>query len=178
MDPVAWWENFGFETPSLQTLAIKVLSQVSSVAMFEEIWQANDFPCREAAGRLGVQKMEDLFFIRNNLRLHDRINGNLCFSFAQRNAFSSSSSGVETWEGLHLDQSNAMVACAFTGLCCALIRRGPSIKEAYFLHYLLDGEPLGPALSQDLCPLMYERRISGMEQQEEWKGINNRLLSI
>ncbi|KAJ6985974.1 hypothetical protein NC653_023794 [Populus alba x Populus x berolinensis] len=146
MDPVAWWENFGFETPSLQTLAIKVLSQVSSVAMFEEIWQANDFPCREAAGRLGVQKMEDLFFIRNNLRLHGRINGNLCFSFAQRNAFSSSSSGVETWEGLHLDQSNAMVACAFTGLCCALIRR---------------------ALSQDLCPLMYERRISGMEQQEE-----------
>ncbi|KAJ6985976.1 hypothetical protein NC653_023794 [Populus alba x Populus x berolinensis] len=108
MDPVAWWENFGFETPSLQTLAIKVLSQVSSVAMFEEIWQANDFPCREAAGRLGVQKMEDLFFIRNNLRLHGRINGNLCFSFAQRNAFSSSSSGVETWEGLHLDQSNAM----------------------------------------------------------------------
>ncbi|KAG6761795.1 hypothetical protein POTOM_035031 [Populus tomentosa] len=108
MDPVAWWENFGFETPSLQTLAIKVLSQVSSVAMFEEIWQANDFPCREAAGRLGVQKMEDLFFIHNNLRLHGRINGNLCFSFAQRNAFSSSSSGVKTWEGLHLDQSNAM----------------------------------------------------------------------
>ncbi|KAJ8433601.1 hypothetical protein Cgig2_016531 [Carnegiea gigantea] len=27
MDPVAWWENFGFETPHLQTLAIKVLSQ-------------------------------------------------------------------------------------------------------------------------------------------------------
>jgi hypothetical protein len=109
MDPVAWWENFGFETPSLQTLAIKVLSQVSSVAMFEEIWQANDFSCREAAGRLGVQKMEDLFFIRNNLRLHGRINGNSCFSFAQRNAFSSSSSGVKTREGLHLDQSNAMV---------------------------------------------------------------------
>jgi hypothetical protein len=109
MDPVAWWENFGFETPSLQTLAIKVLSQVSSVAMFEEIWQANDFSCREAAGRLGVQKMEDLFFIRNNLRLHGRINGNSCFSFAQRNAFSSSSSGVKTREGLHLDQSIAMV---------------------------------------------------------------------
>jgi len=33
MDPVAWWENFGFEIPHLQTLAIKVLSQVSSVAM-------------------------------------------------------------------------------------------------------------------------------------------------
>jgi hypothetical protein len=44
---------------------------------------------------------------------------------------------------------------------------GLSINEAYFLHYLLDGEPHGPALSQDLCPLMYERRIRGMEQQEE-----------
>jgi hypothetical protein len=44
---------------------------------------------------------------------------------------------------------------------------GLSIKEAYFLPYLLDGEPHGPALSQDLCPLMYERRIRGMEQQEE-----------
>ncbi|KAJ6906580.1 hypothetical protein NC652_024103 [Populus alba x Populus x berolinensis] len=45
-----------------------------------------------------------------------------------------------------LELRHGKVACAFTGLCCALIRR---------------------ALSQDLCPLMYERRISGMEQQEE-----------
>jgi hypothetical protein len=109
MDPVVWWENFGFETPNLQTLAIKVLSQVSSVAMCEEIWQASDFSCRESANRLGEQRMEDLFFVRNNLRLHGQRNGNLCFSSGQRNAFSSSFSGVKTWDGLHLDQSNTTV---------------------------------------------------------------------
>jgi hypothetical protein len=109
MDPVVWWENFGFETPNLQTLAIKVLSQVSSVAMCEEIWQASDFSCRESANRLGEQRMEDLFFVRNNLRLHGQRNGNLCFSSGQRNAFSSSFFGVKTWDGLHLDQSNTTV---------------------------------------------------------------------
>ncbi|KAJ0083366.1 hypothetical protein Patl1_30501 [Pistacia atlantica] len=62
MEPVAWWENFGFETQQLQTLAIKVLSQVSSVAMCQEIWQENDFPCRETANRLGVDRVEDLVF--------------------------------------------------------------------------------------------------------------------
>ncbi|EOY32153.1 Uncharacterized protein TCM_039722 [Theobroma cacao] len=39
MDLVAWWENFGFETPHLQTLAIKVLSQVSTISMCQDIWQ-------------------------------------------------------------------------------------------------------------------------------------------
>ncbi|KAK0603841.1 hypothetical protein LWI29_009261 [Acer saccharum] len=38
MELVARWENFGFETPHLQTLAVKVLSLVSSVAMCQEIW--------------------------------------------------------------------------------------------------------------------------------------------
>ncbi|KAJ6368959.1 hypothetical protein OIU78_001349 [Salix suchowensis] len=109
MDPVAWWENFGFETPNLQTLAIKVLSQVSSVAVCEEIWQASDFSCRESANRLGVQRMEDLFFVRNNLRLHGQRNGNPCFSSGQRNAFPSSFSGIKTWDSAHLDQSNTMV---------------------------------------------------------------------
>ncbi|KAL4359548.1 hypothetical protein AHAS_Ahas08G0088400 [Arachis hypogaea] len=65
MDPVAWWENFGFEMPHLQTLAIKVLSQVSSVAMCEESWQHNGGnPCQETDAGL-----EDLVYVKNNLRL-------------------------------------------------------------------------------------------------------------
>ncbi|KAK4856482.1 hypothetical protein QYF36_017985 [Acer negundo] len=60
MEPVARWENFGFETPHLQTLAIKVLSQVSSVAMCQEIWRDNVVPSREAINRLGVKRVEDL----------------------------------------------------------------------------------------------------------------------
>jgi hypothetical protein len=85
MDPVAWWENFGFETPHLQTLAMKVLSQVSSVGMCEEILQDNDFPCRETANRLGVERVEDLVFVRNNLRLHSQRNGISSSSSVQRN---------------------------------------------------------------------------------------------
>ncbi|CAI0544577.1 unnamed protein product [Linum tenue] len=77
MDPVAWWENFGSETPDLQTLAIRVLSQVSSVGMCDEIWQTNGSSYQDVANRLGVQKAEDLFFVRNNLRLHSQRNGNL-----------------------------------------------------------------------------------------------------
>ena len=69
MDPVAWWENFGFEIPHLQTLAIKVLSQVSCVAMCEEIWQHNGNPCQETTTGLGLERGEDLVYVQNNLRL-------------------------------------------------------------------------------------------------------------
>ncbi|XP_042959851.1 uncharacterized protein LOC122294927 isoform X2 [Carya illinoinensis] len=104
MDPVAWWENFGFETPHLQTLAVKVLSQVSSVGMCEEIWQDNDFPCRRTANRLEVERVEDLVFVRNNLRLHSQRNGISRSPSFQRNQIPSSPSGIKTWDGTRLDQ--------------------------------------------------------------------------
>ncbi|KAK2643503.1 hypothetical protein Ddye_025266 [Dipteronia dyeriana] len=63
MEPIVLSENFGFETPHLQTLAIKVLSQVSSVAMCQEIWQDNVIPSREAIHGLGVKTLEDLIFL-------------------------------------------------------------------------------------------------------------------
>lgn len=99
MDPVAWWENFGFETPHLQTLAIKVLSQVSSITMCEETWSDDHFSCREM-DRLGEGKVEDLVFVRNNLKLQTLKHGNLGFSSAQRNESSSSLSGVDMWDGV------------------------------------------------------------------------------
>lgn len=108
MDPVAWWENFGFETPNLQTLAIKVLSQVSSVAMCQETWQSNGFSCREAVNRLGVQRVEDLVYVQKNLRLDCQRNGGLSSSTCQRNVVSSSS-GLKAWDGSYLDQMTAVV---------------------------------------------------------------------
>ncbi|GMG98480.1 hypothetical protein Nepgr_000320 [Nepenthes gracilis] len=75
MDPVAWWENFGFETPNLQTLAIKILSQVSCVEVCRESWQCDNLPCREAIKRSAVERgedIEDLVFVRNNLRLQSQ----------------------------------------------------------------------------------------------------------
>ncbi|KAF7823283.1 HAT, C-terminal dimerization domain containing protein [Senna tora] len=69
MDPVSWWENFGFEIPQLQTLAIKVLSQVSSVVMCEEIWPDKGNPCQETASGLEAERRDDFLYVQNNLRL-------------------------------------------------------------------------------------------------------------
>ncbi|KMT01813.1 hypothetical protein BVRB_9g210950 [Beta vulgaris subsp. vulgaris] len=77
MDGVAWWENFGFETPHLQTLAIKVLSQVSSVSLCRESGQCDSLPCRETVKRMGVERVEDLAFVRNNLGLLSLKNGSI-----------------------------------------------------------------------------------------------------
>ncbi|CAK9150514.1 unnamed protein product [Ilex paraguariensis] len=85
MDPVVWWENFGFETPHLQTLAIKILSQVSCVAMCQGNWQDADYPCREKTYGLGVGRVEDLVFVRNNLKLQSLRNGNSSSPSTQRN---------------------------------------------------------------------------------------------
>lgn len=109
MDPIAWWENFGFEIPHLQTLAIKVLSQVSSVAMCQEIWQDSGFPCRETANRLGVDRVEDIVFVRNNLRLHSQRHGISYISSVSKNV-SSSPSGMKTWYGTHLDQTKVIAS--------------------------------------------------------------------
>ncbi|KAJ8767768.1 hypothetical protein K2173_020708 [Erythroxylum novogranatense] len=87
MDPVAWWENFGSETPNLQTLAIKVLSQVSGVGLCQDIWKTSDFSYQETPSKLGIHGVEDLMFVRNNLRLHGRRNGYLTPFYGHRNGY-------------------------------------------------------------------------------------------
>jgi len=72
MDPVSWWENFGFETPHLQNLAIKALSQVSSAEiMCRESCRCDKTTCKEAIQMLGPasERAKDFVFVRNNLRL-------------------------------------------------------------------------------------------------------------
>ncbi|CAL5424072.1 unnamed protein product [Camellia sinensis] len=109
MDPVAWWENFGFETPHLQTLAIKILSQVPSAAMCQESWQENDFPCREIANRLGVERVEDFMFVRNNLKLQSLRYGHLNFTSGQRSGNFSIPSGARTWDSAHRDLTKGIM---------------------------------------------------------------------
>lgn len=72
MEPVSWWENFGFETPHLQSLAIKILSQIpSSAILCQESWQCDNMSCKEAVQSfgLGAEGAKDFVFVRNNLRL-------------------------------------------------------------------------------------------------------------
>lgn len=110
MDPVAWWENFGFETPNLQALAIKLLSQISSVTMCEEISQADEISSQDAAKVLGLQRVEDLLYVRNNLRLHSQRNSNLCYPSDQASNILSSSPGMETLDDSLIDQPKTMVS--------------------------------------------------------------------
>ncbi|XP_021276154.1 uncharacterized protein LOC110410660 [Herrania umbratica] len=111
MDPVAWWENFGFETPHLQTLAIKVLSQVSTISMCQDIWQGDYFLCREAPNKLGTQKVKDLVFVRNNLRIHSQRSGSSSSSAncARNVNMMSFPSGVKSWDYAHLEQTKVIV---------------------------------------------------------------------
>jgi len=72
MEPVSWWENFGFETPHLQNLAIRVLSQVSSAEiMCRESCRCDKMTCKEAVQMFGLasDRAKDFVFVRNNLRL-------------------------------------------------------------------------------------------------------------
>ncbi|OWM73700.1 hypothetical protein CDL15_Pgr026804 [Punica granatum] len=103
MDPVAWWENFGFETPHLQTVAIRVLSQNSSIGVSLDIWETGNVP-------LAAEIMEDLVFVQNGLRLqNDRI-GILSVPYTKVNDVNSNSLSIDRkWDIAHLDQTKAIV---------------------------------------------------------------------
>ncbi|WRX33790.1 protein of unknown function DUF659 - like 4 [Theobroma cacao] len=111
MDPVAWWENFGFETPHLQTLAIKVLSQVSTISMCQDIWQGDYFLCQKALNKLGTQRVKDLVFVRNNLRIHSQKSGSSSSSVncARNVNMISFPYGVKSWDYAHLEQTKVIV---------------------------------------------------------------------
>ncbi|KAB2606588.1 hypothetical protein D8674_006305 [Pyrus ussuriensis x Pyrus communis] len=48
--------------------------QVSTIAMCQKIWQEYEFPGHETSNRWRVDRVEDLVFVRNNLRLHSQRN--------------------------------------------------------------------------------------------------------
>ncbi|KAF6146804.1 hypothetical protein GIB67_007518 [Kingdonia uniflora] len=98
MDPVSWWENFGSETPQLQTLAIKILSQISSVSTFQMNLQDDSSSFQEAVRVLGTERAEELIFVRNNLRLHGKRPSNLC-----------STSATKMWDIALTDQRNGII---------------------------------------------------------------------
>lgn len=103
MDPVAWWENFGFETPNLQTLAIRVLSQNSTLGVSQDIWGHRDVS-------LGAERVNDLIFLQNSLRLQ---NNKTCMPSISciegKNTNSNSLAADKRWDIAHLDQTKAIV---------------------------------------------------------------------
>ncbi|CAK8538852.1 unnamed protein product [Lathyrus sativus] len=70
--PDQWWETYGTEAPSLQKLAIQILSQTCSASGCERNWSVFEHIHSKKRNRLEHQKLNDLVFVRYNLRLQNR----------------------------------------------------------------------------------------------------------
>ncbi|XP_057831543.1 uncharacterized protein LOC131042228 [Cryptomeria japonica] len=68
-DSHAWWYLNGHTSPNLQTLAIKVLSQVASSSSSERNWSTYSFIHSVKRNRLAASKAEELVYVHSNLRL-------------------------------------------------------------------------------------------------------------
>lgn len=67
-----WWENYGAGTPNLQKIAIRVLSQPCSASGCERNWSVFESIHTKKRNRLSQKRLNDLVFVRYNLRLRVR----------------------------------------------------------------------------------------------------------
>ncbi|KAF1895993.1 hypothetical protein Lal_00046749 [Lupinus albus] len=70
--PDQWWETYGCRTPNLQKLAVRFLSQTCSASGCERNWSVFEHIHTNKRNRLEHQKLNDLVFVRYNLRLQQR----------------------------------------------------------------------------------------------------------
>ncbi|KAH7288868.1 hypothetical protein KP509_31G047500 [Ceratopteris richardii] len=64
-----WREDFGFDGPDLQQLAIRILSQACTTSFLEKLWSVYGHVSYKKRNRLGVQRASDLVFVSANLRM-------------------------------------------------------------------------------------------------------------
>ena len=69
---VAWWEQFGNDTPVLQKFAIRVLSQCCSVTGCERAWSTFEFVHSKRRNRLEHKRLNDLVCVGYNLLLQEK----------------------------------------------------------------------------------------------------------
>ena len=69
---VAWWEQFGNDTEELQKFTIRVLSQCCSATGCERNWSVFEFIHSKRRNRLEHKRLNDLVFVRYNLRIQQR----------------------------------------------------------------------------------------------------------
>ncbi|XP_058727094.1 uncharacterized protein LOC131598519 [Vicia villosa] len=70
--PDQWWDTYGTEAPNLQKLAIQILSQTCSASGCERNWSVFEHIHSKKRNRLEHQKLNDLVYVRYNLRLQNR----------------------------------------------------------------------------------------------------------
>ncbi len=69
-----WWVEFGSECPELQSVAQKVLSQISCTFVCERNWSTYDFIHNKKRNRLRPDRANDLVEVFSNLRLISKVN--------------------------------------------------------------------------------------------------------
>ena len=65
--------HFGAQTPELQHIAVRVLSQVTSARSCERNWSTSDFIHSKKRNRLACPTVRNIVTVHFNLRLVDRI---------------------------------------------------------------------------------------------------------
>lgn len=70
--PAEWWRLFGSSTPTLQQLAIKILSLTCSACGCERNWSVFEQIHTKRRNRLEQQRLNDLVFIKYNQKLKAR----------------------------------------------------------------------------------------------------------
>lgn len=68
-----WWHTWGGSVPLLQSLAVKVLSQVASACSCERNWSTYDFIHSPLRNKLSPRTAESLVYVFSNLRLLDTV---------------------------------------------------------------------------------------------------------
>ena len=69
MDAAKWWDLYGYKAPTLQSLAIKVLSQTTSASACERNWSAYNNILSKKRNRLGDDRCKDLVYVFMNRKL-------------------------------------------------------------------------------------------------------------
>ncbi|KAK3183091.1 hypothetical protein Dsin_030377 [Dipteronia sinensis] len=72
MGPVKLWINHGASTPTLQSMALKLLGQPCPSSCCERNWRTYNFIHSVKRNKITPQRAEDLVFVHNNLRLLSR----------------------------------------------------------------------------------------------------------
>ncbi|CAN0893444.1 hypothetical protein LINGRAPRIM_LOCUS2762 [Linum grandiflorum] len=71
-DPCLWWEVYGMETPILQKITIRLLSQTASSSGCERNWSVFERIHTKRRNRLEHKRLSDLVFVHYNMRLQHR----------------------------------------------------------------------------------------------------------
>jgi hypothetical protein len=69
-----WWVEFGSECLELQSVAQKVLSQISCASACERNWSTYDFIHNKKRNRQRPDRANDLVEVFSNLRLISKVN--------------------------------------------------------------------------------------------------------